>query len=174
MTPHQEAKMSAVAPTRKAIRTTARRPPGTVITLSALLGVLVIGALQGGIAMIVDPLQPLGMSVSFLEGSPIDTYFWPGMFLLGIAAASLITIPGLLFHWSWGWAARIESAVGHRWPWLAVLAIGGVLLTFEIIELFMVPFHPVMHPLLIAGSLALIGLVLTRSADAYLRLDTGS
>lgn len=163
--------MSAIAPTRKATRTAARRPPWSVITLSALLGVLVVGAFQGGIAMIVDPLEPLGMPVSFLDGSPVDTYFWPGLFLLGIAAASLITTPGLLFNWSWVWANRIESAIGHRWPWLATLAIGGVLLTFEIIELFIVPFHPIMHPLLIAGSMAIIGLLLTRSADVYLRLE---
>jgi hypothetical protein len=165
--------MSTSAPTRQATRTAVRRPPWSVITLSALLGVLVVGALQGGIAMIVDPLEPLGMPVSYLEGAPIDTYFWPGLFLLGIAAASLITIPGLLFHWRWAWANRIETAIGHRWPWLAVLAIGGVLLTFEIIELFIVPFHPIMHPLLIAGSMAIIGLVLTPSASGYLRLEPG-
>ena len=119
--------------------------------------------------MVADPLEPLGMPVSYLDGTPIDDYVLPGLFLLGIAAACLITIAGLLFRWDWNWAAPIEKRIGHRWPWLAALATGGVLLVFEIIELFLVPFHPVMHPLLIVGSLALIALVLTPSARSYLK-----
>lgn len=149
--------------------TTGRRPPPTVIGLLVLLALLIVGALQGGIAMVADPLQPLGMTVDFLDRAPVHTYLWPGLFLLGIAAASTLTFVGILFGWRWRRAAAIEAKAGHRWPWLGALAIGAVLLLFEVIELFLVPFHPVMHPLLIAGSLALIGLPLTRSARAYLR-----
>lgn len=143
------------------------RPP-TIIALTGLLGFLVIGAIQGGIAMITDPIEPLGMSVEYLEGTPVDSYFWPGMFFIGIAAASLVTSIGLMSGWRWHWASKIESAVGYRWPWLGALATGLVLAVFEIIELFFVPFHPVMHPLLIAGSAAIIALPLTRSARSHL------
>jgi hypothetical protein len=142
-----------------------------VAGLVGLLALLVVGAVQGGIAMIRDPLQPLGMPTSFLDGTPIDTYFWPGVFLLAIAAASLVTILGLMLGWRWQWAAGIEGAVGYRWPWLGALATGTVLLVFEIIELFMVPFHPVMHPLLIAGSLAIVWLTVTPSTRAHLRVE---
>ena len=147
----------------------ASRPPGSVIGLSVLLGLLVVGALQGGIAMVADPLEPLGMTVEFLEAAPVHTYFWPGLFLLGIAAAAIVTIAGLLSGWRWRWARAIETAAGHRWPWLGAIAVGGVLLVFEIIELWLVPFHPVMHPLLVAASAAIIVLACTRSARAYLR-----
>jgi hypothetical protein len=51
------------------------------------------------------------------------------------------------------------------------MAVGIVLLAFEIAELFLVPFHPVMHPLLIAGSLAIVILTSTRSARQYLSVD---
>ena len=118
--------------------------------------------------MLLDPLQPLGMSVGYLEGTPIDDYVLPGLFLLGIAAVCLITIAGLLLPWDWKWAAPIERRMGYRWPLLAALATGGVLLIFEITELFLVPFHPVMHPLLILGSIAIMTLVLTPSARAHL------
>jgi hypothetical protein len=128
-----------------------------------------IGAVQGGLAMVTNPVSPLGMSPDFLEKAPVTDYFWPGMFLLGIAAASLITVPGLLLSWEWRWATKIEAAVGHRWPWLASVLIGSVLLIFEVIELFMVPFHPVMHPLLIAGSLAILGLPFLPTARSFLR-----
>lgn len=148
---------------------TAASMPTTVRWLAALLGLLTIGALQGGVAMVVDPIEPLGMSVEYLEDTPISDYVLPGVFLLAIAAACLLTIFGLLLHWEWGWAAAIERRIGHRWPWLAALATGGVLLAFEVIELFFVPFHPVMHPLLIAGSLAIIALTLMPSARSHLK-----
>jgi len=51
------------------------------------------------------------------------------------------------------------------------LATGTVLLVFEIIELFMVPFHPLMHPLLIASSLAIIWLAVTPSTRGHLRVE---
>lgn len=135
-----------------------RRRPGRVIALSVLLGLLAVGSLQGGIAMILDPITPLGMSVDFLVKTPIDDYFLPGIFLIGIAAASLLAVAGMLFGWRWQWADRVERRVGYRWPWVATVAVGVLLLIFEIIELFMVPFHPVMHPLLIAASVAILAL----------------
>jgi hypothetical protein len=147
----------------------ARRIPGPVIALAVLLVLLTIGALQGGIAMVANPREPLGMTVEFLDDAPVHTYLWPGVFLLGIAAAAITTAVGLLTGWRWPWAARIEAFAGHRWPWLGSLAIGGVLLAFEIAELWLVPFHPVMHPLLIAASVALVALPCAQSARAHLR-----
>ena len=163
--------MSVLTHARGVEGRTRARPAGAV-SLAILLGVLTIGALQGGIAMVMNPVEPLGMSVDYLEGTPVADYFLPGLFLLGIAGASLTTIPGLLFRWKWDWASGIESAVGHRWPWIATVSIGSVLLAFEIIELFVVPFHPVMHPMLIAGSLAIIVLAMTPSVRRYLRNET--
>lgn len=160
--------MSVVSPSREELRKAPRRP-ASIIGLAGLLTLLVIGALQGGFAMVTDPLEPLGMPVSYLEGAPVSDYFWPGWFLLGIAAASLLAIAGLMLGWEWKRASGIEDFIGHRWPWLAVLSIGGLLLVFEIVELFIVPFHPVMHPLLIAGSLAILLLALTPSARRHLK-----
>lgn len=148
--------------------TSRSRVPASVRVLTLILGMLVIGAIQGGWAMVANPEDPLGMTTAFLDGTPVDSYFWPGMFLLGIALASLTTIVGLVFGWRWAWAAPIERAVGYRWPWLGAVATGGVLLVFEIIELFMVPFHPVMHPLVIGLSIVIIGLAFTPSARNHL------
>jgi hypothetical protein len=121
--------------------------------------------------MVTNPIDPLGMSIDFLDNAPVDDYFWPGMFLLGIAIASVLTVLGLLLPWGWHWASGIESLVGYRWPWIGAMAIGIVLLTFEILELFLVPFHPVMHPLLIAASLAIVMLAVTPSARRYLSIE---
>jgi hypothetical protein len=132
---------------------------------------LIVGAIQGGLAMVTNPVDPLGMSLDFLEGTPVGDYFWPGVFLLCIALASTITVVGLFFGWRWPWASSIENAVGFRWPWIGAMSVGIVLLAFEIVELFMVPFHPVMHPLLIAGSLAIVILALSPSARRSLSVD---
>lgn len=159
--------MSATASTRARIAGGSHRPP-TVIALTMLFGLLAVGALQGGIAMVRDPHQPLGMSTGFLERAPIDTYFWPGMFLLGIAAASILTLVGLLFDWRWRWASAIERRMAHRWPWLGALTTAGVLLAFELLELYIVPFHPIMHPTLIIASMLMLGLTLSPSTSDFL------
>jgi hypothetical protein len=143
--------------------------PRTILALVWVLGLLGFGSIQGGVAMIVDRFEPLGMSSSYLEGTPVDDYLLPGFFLVGLAMASFLTAAGLIWRWPWNWAAEIESGVGYRWPWIGAVATGTVLLAFEIVELFVVPFHPVMHPLLIAIALAIIALALTPSARAHLR-----
>lgn len=163
--------MRAIAPwgeATKFVETGGRQRPRSVLAMSVLLGILAIGTFEAARAMITDPLAPLGMTTESLESAPVDTYFWPGMFFAGLTIAALLTLAGLLFDWEWRWARGIETRVGYRWPWLGVLATGGVLLGFEIVELFIVPFHPVMHPLLIAWSLAIIWLPLTESARSYL------
>jgi hypothetical protein len=159
---------STLRPVAQTTATSHRPTPWTIKGLATLLGLLTIGSVQGGVAMIVDPQEPLGMSTDHLEAVPIDTYFWPGVFLVCLALASLVTAIGLLTRWNWGWARSIESAARHRWPWIGALATGTVLLTFEIIELFVVPFHPIMHPLLIGIALVIIGLTLTASARTHL------
>jgi len=152
---------------------TARRPL-SIIALAALLALLAIGAFQGGIAMLANPVDPLGMSPSYLEGSPVGDYFWPGMFLIGIAVASLVTATGLVFRWTWSWARPIEAFIGYSWPWLGAVSTGAILLIFEIVELFMIPFHPIMHPLLITWSAAIVALASLPSARAFLRVHPGA
>jgi hypothetical protein len=150
-----------------------RRPPATVIALGLILTLLIVGAIQGGLAMVINPIDPLGMSLEFLDKAPVEDYFWPGVFLLSIAVASAITTIGLFVRWDWRWAAGIEGAIGYRWPWIGAMSVGIVLLAFETIELFVVPFHPVMHPLLIAVSLAIVILDSTPPVRDHLSVTKG-
>jgi hypothetical protein len=53
------------------------------------------------------------------------------------------------------------------------MSVGIVLLAFETIELFVVPFHPVMHPLLIAVSLAIVILDSTPPVRDHLSVTKG-
>lgn len=164
--------MSAIAPPRGSsqARVSAKRPPLSIVLLSVLVGVLAIGTFEAARAMITNPLEPLGMTTEWLDNAPVDTYFWPGMFFAGMTLASLLTLAGLMFRWPWRWGRGIESRIGYGWPWLGAVSIGVVLMAFEIVELFLVPFHPVMHPLLIAWSLAIIWLPSTQSARQHLEV----
>lgn len=153
---------------RSAVR---RSTPGALVALEIVLGLLLIGCVQGGWAMVRDPLTPLGMTTEALGRAPIDTFALAGWFLFGLAAASALTLVGFVTGWKWRWAAGIERRAGHRWPWIGSIATGSVLLIFEVIELFMVPFHPVMHPLLIVVGLALVALPLTPAVRRHLSVD---
>lgn len=144
------------------------RPPATVIALTGLLTLIAAGAIQGGISMVTDTIHPMGISLQHLEATPFDDYLWPGMFLLGIALASMLTIPGLLLKWEWRWAWRIERAFGFEWPWISIMSIAVLLYSFEVIGLLFAQLPFVMHLLLVGVSLNMIGLALTDSARRYL------
>lgn len=141
------------------------RMPRSVKGLLIALGLLSVGALQGGIAMVMDPHQPLGMTPEVLASTPLDSFLLPGLFLLGMAAASLITLFGVARRESRG---RLSTATGSDWRRPVAIAIGVVLLIFELIELVLIPFQPVMHPLLIALALTIIGLGSAPATRAYL------
>ena len=56
----------------------------TLVILQLFVG---IGGIFGGLEMIRDPLNPLGMTTELIAGSPFDTYTWPGILLIfGIGA----------------------------------------------------------------------------------------
>lgn len=153
-----EEESMTVAGARRTLTSPARSRTGTTVVLAVLLALLAVGAAQGGFAMAIDPYTPLGMTTAYLEQAPVDTYLWPGIFLLAIAAASLLSAIGLLTGWKWRWAVPIERAIGYRWPWIGAVSTGIVLFVFEVIEIFLIPFHPIMHPLLLAHSGAIVGL----------------
>jgi len=51
--------------------------PGSVKGLALALGLLAIGALQGGVAMVIDPNEPLGMTLEVLSKAPVDSTVGP-------------------------------------------------------------------------------------------------
>lgn len=145
------------------------RPPHTVGWLAFLLPTLAIVAFQGGFVMVMDQREPMGMTVELLERTPVDTFLWPGIVLLTLSAAALLATAGIVFGWHWRWAHRIESRIGFRWPWVASLAVGVVLLVFEVVEIYMIPFHPVLHPLLTVWSVGIILLTCAPATTNHLR-----
>lgn len=148
--------MSITSPVPR--RLDGERRPGAVTVLAVLLALLAVGALQGGIVMLGDPQHAFGMTTEVLARAPVDDFALPGLFLIGVGVASALAAAGFLLGWRWRWAAPLERRIGYRWPWAATIAVGVLLLAFETAELLLIPFHPVLHPLFIACSLAIVAL----------------
>lgn len=66
--------MSIVSPLSRGSPAADDRPMGTVTALAVLLLFLVVGALQGGVAMVVDPETPQGMSPEYLDDRLIGAF----------------------------------------------------------------------------------------------------
>ena len=75
------------------------------LVLWALLVVEGLTAVLGGVQLVIDPSgRRVGLMPEWLEGSPFDDYFWPGLILgslLGVVP--LIAAFGVLRNRRWGW-----------------------------------------------------------------------
>jgi hypothetical protein len=85
----------------------------TAVTAIGLMLILALGAYQGGWAMLTaGPGQaPLGMPLSWLQGSPFTSYFIPGLLLFSVfCLGSLVAVAAaLLRHWL---APHLAMAIG--------------------------------------------------------------
>jgi len=97
--------------------------------LLASLGFQGLSGVAGGLGLVGDPTgAALGLPLGWLEGSPFDDYFLPGLFLLvGLGAVPLVVLFGV---WS-----------GRRWGPPAALGVGIVLVAWILIEIAVVGFQ---------------------------------
>jgi hypothetical protein len=112
-------------------RGTARsdRRPGTVVALLVLTAVQAVGAIGGGIGLVQDPVDNIGMPLSVLEGSPFKDFLIPGIILLVVVGLfALFVWAGLLRRWKPAW-------------WLS-LASGGGLVIWIIAEVVLLGYLP--------------------------------
>jgi hypothetical protein len=65
-------------------------------SLFALHAFVGIGAVAGGLAAIITPQKPLGMSVEFLKNTPFSNYLIPGIILFAIIGLGNI-VSALMF-----------------------------------------------------------------------------
>jgi hypothetical protein len=106
-----------------------KRRPGTLLALLVLTAVQALGAIGGGIGLVADPTNNIGMPVSQLEGTPFNDYLIPGLILLIVVGLfSLLVFVGLLLRWKAAW-------------WLS-LASGGGLVIWIITEIALLGFLP--------------------------------
>jgi hypothetical protein len=106
---------------------------------------------------LADPSGGLmGMSLSYLDGLPIQSYLLPGIWLLTVMGAGpLLILYGLWARPAWSWIAAIERRSQVSWAWTAGLALCIVLLLQLGVELLLGMFGP---PTVMTGALGLVTL----------------
>jgi len=103
--------------------------PGSVPALLILTAIQAIGAIAGGVGLVRDPINNIGMPLSMLDGSPFKDYLIPGLILLVVVGLfPLFVLAGLLRRWKPAW-------------WLAI-ASGGGLVIWIIVEVALLGFVP--------------------------------
>lgn len=91
-----------------------------------MLAVQAAGAIAGGVGLIQDPVNNVGMPLSLLEGSPFSDYLVPGLILLivvGLPPACAFF--GVIRHQRWGvWLAAVAGAALVIWIITEVILLG--------------------------------------------------
>ncbi len=79
-----------------------------LISLHVFVG---IGALAGGLAAIINPQEPLGITVEALKNSPFSNYLIPGLILFAVIGLGNI-ISGLLFAFKLSYQGYMSGVFG--------------------------------------------------------------
>ncbi len=103
--------------------------PATVWALMVLLGIQSLGAIAGGVGLVQDPIENIGMPLSMLEGSPFSDYLIPGLILL--------IVVGLLPLF-----ALVALMSGRKWGWWLAAAAGAGLVIWILTEVVLLGYLP--------------------------------
>jgi hypothetical protein len=77
-----------------------------------------IGAIGGGLAAILNPLEPLGVSTELLSNSPFNNYLIPGIILFTIIGIGNI-ISAVTIHFK----SRFQGYISSVFSWALVIWI---------------------------------------------------
>lgn len=107
-----------------------------------------LSGLAGGFGLILDPTgSNLSIPVEWLDGSPFDSYFIPGLILFfGLGVFPTYVAYGI-------WSSR-------AWAWLSALLVGFMLIIWIAVEILVIGYQPVPPLQLIYGLLGFIIVVL--------------
>lgn len=97
--------------------------------LLVLLAFQAVSAIGGGVGLIQDPVDNIGLPLDLLEGTPFQDYLLPGLILLIVVGLEpLISLFGL---WS-----------GHTWGWWVALVAGLDLIGWIAVEILLLGYLP--------------------------------
>lgn len=146
------------------------RRPGAVVVTGTMLAVLGIGAVLGGVGMVLGIGGESMLPDEYLDLLPlVNNWVVPGLVLaIGFGIGSLVTLYGMLTRPKWTWLQSLEKHTGHHWSWVATIAIGVGQVVWILIELATIPFS-VLMPIFGVIGLALALLPSLTSVKEYLR-----
>ncbi len=107
-----------------------RRMKRTAAVLQGIHWFVGIGAIAGGIAALVNPLNPMGVGAEALEHAPFDTFLIPGLFLLIVLGAGncLGALTGIRYPQWRGYLAAAFGAVLVLWIVIQCIMLRSVVL----------------------------------------------
>ena len=110
--------------------------PAAVLALLALLAILAFLGLFSGTSFLTDPSGGShGLSVSILEGTPIDDFTLVGLFfVIAYGALPLLAIYGLLKLPRWHWTDPVNRWTGQNWSWSLTIMVGIILIVWIAME----------------------------------------
>ena len=113
-----------------------RTPPYSVWLLILLHVMLSVGALAGGIALILAPDGSLlGMPLYIIESSPFADFLIPGVILFTVLGIYPLAVACCLWKRpSWRWPDAANPFKRHHWAWAASLSVGVILLIWITVQ----------------------------------------
>lgn len=141
-------------------RTRAFIRPRLLWPLLGLLVLLSLGGFIGGLSFVRDQSgADLGAKLSWLQKTPVDDFFLPGLFLLGVyGIGSLLLMAGLAWRWSPGPVRRLDARLGHHWAWIGTIGQGAALMIWILYEFVVLPDQMLLQPILIGVGLLMVAL----------------
>lgn len=141
----------------------------TLIVLSVLLGLLSIGALYGGGALIIAPSgKLLKMPLSNLGSAPFQDFLIPGIILFSI----LGVLPGILIYAlfkkpQWPLFEKLNAFKDMHWAWTFSIYTTFALILWIHIEMIFLQTVYWMHTFYIVYALVLLFVVLLPQIRNY-------
>ena len=77
-----------------------------------------IGAIAGGLAAIINPLEPLGVPLESLKHAPFDSYLIPGIILFTVIGLGNLTSAWTIYNKS-----KLQGYISNIFSWALVIWI---------------------------------------------------
>lgn len=100
--------------------------PRTATALLIMTAFQAVSAIGGGVGLIQDPVDNIGLPLSLLEGTPFDDYLIPGLILLVVVGMEpLVAFLGLQRGYSWAWWVALCAGIDLiGWVVVEVILLG--------------------------------------------------
>ncbi|GGF64718.1 hypothetical protein GCM10010912_07110 [Paenibacillus albidus] len=150
-----------------------QKRPKTVALLYVLHVFLGLGAIAGGLVLIVDPSgQMIGMDTSILVKSPFANFAIPGLLLLLVfGLLPLGVLYSMIKRPCWKWAERVNPFEGLHSSWALSLYIGFGLIIWIMVQTYMMNTAVFIHVFYMSLGLLIQAVTLLPAVQRYFVLD---
>ncbi|WP_440111549.1 hypothetical protein [Paenibacillus sp. QZ-Y1] len=127
------------------------------VLLAVMNGMLGIGAILGGIMLIIDPSgNMLKMPDSLLEHSPFANFLIPGIILLLVLGVLPVLIGvALLRRWQCALTEKLNLYPDRYWAWTFSLYTGYALLIWIMVQVYWIQDVSIIHLLYFAWGMGI-------------------